>query len=340
MNSIYTQKQSSYVLDDITSEQIDGEVKKLKSDIGSNINLSLENIEFKKLKKNLLRLMKQDEAGADSEEFSSESLEIQCHSSFLPAIDNHYSDVAEMIQSVEPIVDQRSDLDLTQALQEFKKKTIKITKNSKSNPEQMAMHEYFLLFSPTPLQFKEEKTSVLIRFLKSLTEMLLRFAAFLKKSTEEIWEVLKNPDAYYLRLRGELHEFQRNHPNSRWVEYLLLIPDIFRLFVRLLLETRVSIDSKLILAGALAYLISPIDFIPEGIVGPIGYIDDALVLCLTLADTLQENRIGKGLLMEHWAGTEEILDNIIHVSKEFSENIDFFGDIHTWMQKNRNPTPA
>ena len=84
------------------------------------------------------------------------------------------------------------------------------------------MLEYFLLFSPSPLQFAEEKASILIRLLKSLTEMIQRFVAFIKKSAEQIWEVLKNPDAYYLRLRGELHEFQQSHPNSRWMEYLFL----------------------------------------------------------------------------------------------------------------------
>jgi len=332
--SIYSQDQSSYVLDDISTEQIDLEVKKLKSDIGRQIDLPLDLVPFEQMKSDLQKLIKNAD---ESEGASPLNLALLSHSSFLPVLGNGYQSVGEMIQSVEPVVEQRNDSQLTKAFLEFKKK---IAKTSKSNSETLAMLEYFLLFSPSLLQFEEESSSFLIRFLKSLTEMLQRFMAMVKKSSEEIWAVLKNPDAYYLRLRGELHEFQRSHPNSGWMEYLLLIPDLFRLFVRLLLETRISKESKLQVAAALAYLVSPIDFIPEGFVGPIGYIDDAFVLCATLSDMLQENRTGKGLLMEHWAGTEETLDHIMEVSKGFSENVDFFRGIYTWLQKSRTSVSA
>ena len=59
MKSTYSKDQSTYVLDDISSEQIDIEVKKLKTEIGNNINLSFENAPFKKLKDDLLALIEQ-----------------------------------------------------------------------------------------------------------------------------------------------------------------------------------------------------------------------------------------------------------------------------------------
>ena len=53
-----------------------------------------------------------------------------------------------------------------------------------------------------------------------------------------------------------------------------------KLFLRLMADSRVNPWIKLIPVGALAYLISPLDLIPGGLVTLIGAVDDAAIVWL------------------------------------------------------------
>ncbi len=71
---------------------------------------------------------------------------------------------------------------------------------------------------------------------------------------------------------------------------------IGRLVMRLMLDRRVSVWSKLIIPGGLIYILSPIDFMPD-IIPILGWLDDIVAIILTLAlfllsipsDVLREN---------------------------------------------------
>ena len=63
---------------------------------------------------------------------------------------------------------------------------------------------------------------------------------------------------------------------------LLNITGIPRLVTRLVLDRRVPWRLKLILPGALLYIISPLDFAPD-MLSVFGRIDDVLVLLISLA---------------------------------------------------------
>ena len=54
-----------------------------------------------------------------------------------------------------------------------------------------------------------------------------------------------------------------------------------RLIVRLMLDRRVPIWSKLIIPGGLVYILSPIDFIPD-IIPILGWLDDIVAAVITL----------------------------------------------------------
>jgi uncharacterized membrane protein YkvA (DUF1232 family) len=77
------------------------------------------------------------------------------------------------------------------------------------------------------------------------------------------------------------------------------IPDCAVLFQRLLADPRVDWWRKAVLVGALLYLASPIDLVPDFI--PIaGQIDDVIVVALALRVVLRGS--GPSLLAEHWPG--------------------------------------
>ena len=77
---------------------------------------------------------------------------------------------------------------------------------------------------------------------------------------------------------------------------LLNMTGVPRLVFRLVLDGRVPIRLKLILAAAVAYLILPFDFVPD-ILPALGRIDDLLVLLISLALFL--GMAPKDILLEH-----------------------------------------
>ncbi|HET8796829.1 MAG TPA: DUF1232 domain-containing protein, partial [Thermoanaerobaculia bacterium] len=77
---------------------------------------------------------------------------------------------------------------------------------------------------------------------------------------------------------------------------------------RLLNDSRVNAKHKVMLGSGLAYYLFPLDIIPEGFLGPIGYIDD-LVFGVYLLNSLLVDT-DASILREHWSGTEDVLETI------------------------------
>jgi uncharacterized membrane protein YkvA (DUF1232 family) len=88
------------------------------------------------------------------------------------------------------------------------------------------------------------------------------------------------------------------------VRTLLLVPDVFILLVRLALDKDVPKPARVLVGGALGYFILPFDLFPEGILGPIGYMDD-----LVLAAAVLSQAFGGDLepyARKHWSGSEDL----------------------------------
>jgi uncharacterized membrane protein YkvA (DUF1232 family) len=78
-----------------------------------------------------------------------------------------------------------------------------------------------------------------------------------------------------------------------------LVPDLVRLVRRLLSEPDVPLSVRLALVGLLAWLVSPIDLIPEFIPG-LGPLDDVVVAVLVLRFTVR--RLGRARVEQLWPG--------------------------------------
>lgn len=105
--------------------------------------------------------------------------------------------------------------------------------------------------------------------------------------------------------------------NYKFAEYLLAAPDLFHLLCKLAVDKEVPASEKAKLAGAIVYFISPIDFLPESLTGPLGYIDDVAVAALVLNSII--NKINPEIVRRHWAGDKDILEliqQIIQVADE------------------------
>jgi uncharacterized membrane protein YkvA (DUF1232 family) len=77
------------------------------------------------------------------------------------------------------------------------------------------------------------------------------------------------------------------------------LPNFLRLLGGLMTDKRVSNTDKMLVGGAIAYILLPMDFIPDYIPF-LGEIDDLFVLVLALQRLI--GNAGRSVLQDHWMG--------------------------------------
>jgi uncharacterized membrane protein YkvA (DUF1232 family) len=127
----------------------------------------------------------------------------------------------------------------------------------------------------------------------------------------------KKEHDFYQKLRKQIREYLEKH-DFQYGDILLLAPDFFHLLVKLTMDERIPPSKKVKFFAAIAYFLSPLDFFPEALLGPIGYMDDIAIAAWVLNEYINKNDIE--LVHEHWAGEGDVLasiQNIITVANEF-----------------------
>ena len=115
---------------------------------------------------------------------------------------------------------------------------------------------------------------------------------------------------FYDRVRGSIQDYidKKGPVIGKTGEFLLLVPDVFILLWRLTLDRRVPGKDKVLVGSALAYFILPLDFMPEALLGPIGYLDDLIFGVYVLNKIL--SGVDASVLREHWSGSDDVLEMI------------------------------
>ena len=124
---------------------------------------------------------------------------------------------------------------------------------------------------------------------------------------------------FYIKLRDKVTTWYENKTDtkSEYADYILLIPDFFYLLVKLSLDDRVPAMDKAKFAGVLAYIFSPIDFVPEAFFGPLGYLDDLVLACYVLNLYVnQKGEANRAVVSELWPGDQDLLSTIQSVLKK------------------------
>jgi uncharacterized membrane protein YkvA (DUF1232 family) len=123
---------------------------------------------------------------------------------------------------------------------------------------------------------------------------------------------------FYDKLREKIEAFIREKGGSDKVaSYVLLAPDLFVTLARLMLDKRVSVQSKAVAGIAVAYFITPLDFIPEVLTGGFGLLDDVVLAVYALRKILVD--VDEAIVREHWNGREDLLQVITMVIKSADE---------------------
>jgi len=80
-----------------------------------------------------------------------------------------------------------------------------------------------------------------------------------------------------------------------------------RLLFGLMTDSRVAAIDKLLVVGAIAYIVTPIDLIPD-FIPFIGEVDDVYLLVIALQRLI--SNAGRFVLLDHWGGAAEDLADL------------------------------
>jgi uncharacterized membrane protein YkvA (DUF1232 family) len=133
-------------------------------------------------------------------------------------------------------------------------------------------------------------------------------------------EVFTKRFQFYEKLRKKMRHLSQEKVGKRYGklgEYVFLLPDLFILMCRLAMDKRVPGKQKMLVGGIIAYVISPIDLIPD-FIPVVGYMDDLVLVVYGL--NIMLNEIDQKVLEDNWSGEEAILNvlkGVTAVSEEF-----------------------
>jgi len=93
-------------------------------------------------------------------------------------------------------------------------------------------------------------------------------------------------------------------------ELVRVVPDLLRLLKDVITDRTAPLDVRFVLVGLAAWIVSPIDLIPE-FIPVIGPLDDVVVAVIALRYT--RRRMGVAALRERWRGTPEGFELVARV---------------------------
>lgn len=137
------------------------------------------------------------------------------------------------------------------------------------------------------------------------------------------------PD-WYDTWRDRIREWIARGADEQVARVVLLVPDLLLLVVRLARDKRVPFLLKAQLLLAAAYVISPIDLVPETILGVLGLAEDAGVLALVLMFISSIRGLDKQVLHDNWSGTGSVEQVITGLHKRVVDNADTLFSPPVW----------
>jgi uncharacterized membrane protein YkvA (DUF1232 family) len=90
-----------------------------------------------------------------------------------------------------------------------------------------------------------------------------------------------------------------------------LLPDLLRLLKRLAADRSLPRGVRVRLWALLAYLVMPVDLVPD-FIPVIGYADDAVIVAVALRSVIR--RAGPDAIRRHWPGTTDGLAAILRLA--------------------------
>jgi uncharacterized membrane protein YkvA (DUF1232 family) len=101
------------------------------------------------------------------------------------------------------------------------------------------------------------------------------------------------------RRRSRSRESTRRRARRTLLDTIADFPRYLRLLGGLLRDARVAVLDKVLVAGAIAYVITPMDLLPD-VIPFLGRVDDAFLLVLALQRLI--GNAGQNVVADYWSG--------------------------------------
>jgi len=98
---------------------------------------------------------------------------------------------------------------------------------------------------------------------------------------------------------GDISEGPRTGAKRTVMSTMKELPNFLRLLGGLLADARVTLTDKMLVAGAFAYILLPLDFVPD-FIPFLGEVDDIFLLVMALQRLIAN--AGRSVLTDHWMG--------------------------------------
>jgi uncharacterized membrane protein YkvA (DUF1232 family) len=109
----------------------------------------------------------------------------------------------------------------------------------------------------------------------------------------------KTASARGTRRPREVNGTPRTGAKRTVMGYVAELPRFLRLLWGLITDSRVAMVDKLLVAGAIAYILMPLDMIPD-FIPFLGEVDDVYLLVVSLRRLIEN--AGRSVLLAHWTG--------------------------------------
>lgn len=153
---------------------------------------------------------------------------------------------------------------------------------------------------------------------------------------DELDPELRVPRDGYDRFHALIRDAARHYAGrfgKDAIDVLLLVPDLLMLFAGLSRDPRVGTRYKLLAGAVVAYLISPVDLMPEALFGPLGMADDIALAFLALDAFL--NRLPHEVVEAHWRGERDLLE-VARLGTALGRRLvprPILAKVHRWLEK-------
>jgi uncharacterized membrane protein YkvA (DUF1232 family) len=117
------------------------------------------------------------------------------------------------------------------------------------------------------------------------------------------YEPLSQPPA----LSSAEGEERERLKDKAW-RYVKILGNFVQLLIGLMLDQRIDRKVKIFVGAVLAYVFSPVDFIPELFSGLFGMLDDFVLSAFALNVIL--NWVNPEVVRSHWRGDDDLLETI------------------------------
>ncbi|BAU29226.1 uncharacterized protein DUF1232 [Aneurinibacillus soli] len=201
--------------------------------------------------------------------------------------------------------------------------TIQLGKLVELNPELQEIHIQRMVFTTEGIEFDSMIPSDILVDMSEFNWNVLTENDPLptdENKTERAAEGVEETDGglrvleqeerrFYDRLRSKIEDYIRDKmgagTSDKFMPYLLLAPDLFVLLARLAKDNRVPLRSKSVALLAVVYFMSPLDILPEILLGPVGFADDIVFAVMALNKMLVD--VDEKIIEEHWNGNKNIM---------------------------------